>query len=93
MKNNAELQSDVLDELLWDPRINVANVEVAAQRGTVTLRGSTASCTDNTPSAMPVEVKNLIEKALVRKAEPYRDATTVAVSQNGQRSRPGPTLS
>jgi osmotically-inducible protein OsmY len=46
MKNNAELQRDVLDELLWDPSINVANVEVAADRGTVTLRGSIASYTE-----------------------------------------------
>jgi osmotically-inducible protein OsmY len=46
MKNNAELQRDVLDELLWDPSINVANVEVAADRGTVTLRGLIASYTE-----------------------------------------------
>lgn len=46
MKNNAELERDVLDELLWDPSINVANVEVAADRGTVTLRGSIASYTE-----------------------------------------------
>ena len=46
MKNNAELQRDVLDELLWDPSINAANVEVAADDGTVTLRGSIASYTE-----------------------------------------------
>jgi osmotically-inducible protein OsmY len=46
MKNNAELQRDVLDELLWDPSINVANVAVAADRGTVTLSGSIASYTE-----------------------------------------------
>ncbi len=46
MKNNAELQRDVLDELLWDPSINAANVQVAADHGTVTLRGSIASFTE-----------------------------------------------
>ena len=39
MKNNAQLQRDVLDELLWDPSINPANVEVSADNGTVTLSG------------------------------------------------------
>ena len=46
MTNNAELQRDVLDELLWDPSINVANVQVAADRGTVTLSGTIASYTE-----------------------------------------------
>ena len=39
MKNNAQLQRDVLDELLWDPSINPANVEVSADNGAVTLSG------------------------------------------------------
>jgi len=43
MKSNAELERDVLDELLWDPSINAANIQVAADHGTVTLGGSIAS--------------------------------------------------
>ena len=46
MKTNAELQRDVLDELLWDPSINAANLQVAAADGTVTLSGSIASYTE-----------------------------------------------
>ncbi|SRR5258707_1014296 len=46
MKSNAELERDVLDELLWDPSINAANIQVAVDDGTVTLRGSMASYTE-----------------------------------------------
>jgi osmotically-inducible protein OsmY len=46
MRNNAELQRDVLDELLWDPSINAANVQVAANDGGVTLNGSIGSYTE-----------------------------------------------
>jgi osmotically-inducible protein OsmY len=46
MKTNAELQRDVLDELLWDPSINAANLEVTADHGAVTLSGSIASYTE-----------------------------------------------
>ena len=46
MKNNAQLQRDVLDELLWDPSINAANIEVSADTGAVTLGGSIGSYTE-----------------------------------------------
>jgi osmotically-inducible protein OsmY len=46
MKTNAELQRDVLDELLWDPSINAANLQVRVDRGKVTLSGSIASYTE-----------------------------------------------
>ena len=46
MTSNAELRRDVLDELLWDPSINAAYVEVAADHGTVTLGGSIANYTE-----------------------------------------------
>ena len=46
MRNNAELQRDVLDELLWDPSINATNVQVAANDGGVTLNGSIGSYTE-----------------------------------------------
>ena len=46
MRNNAELQRDVLDELLWDPSINETNVQVAANDGGVTLNGSIGSYTE-----------------------------------------------
>jgi osmotically-inducible protein OsmY len=46
MKSNAEVQRDVLDELLSDPTVNAANVQVAADHGSVTLGGSIASYTE-----------------------------------------------
>ena len=46
MKSNAELQRDVLDELLWDPIINAANIEVSSDHGGVTLKGSIGSYTE-----------------------------------------------
>jgi osmotically-inducible protein OsmY len=46
MKSNAELQRDVLDELLWDPTINAANVQVMVDHGQVTLSGSIGSYTE-----------------------------------------------
>jgi osmotically-inducible protein OsmY len=46
MKSNAQLQRDVLDELLWDPSINPANIEVSADDGAVTLNGSIGSYTE-----------------------------------------------
>jgi osmotically-inducible protein OsmY len=46
MKNDAQLQRDILDELLWDPSINPVNVEVASDAGSVTLNGSIGSYTE-----------------------------------------------
>ena len=46
MKNNAQLERDVLDELLWDPSINPANIEVSADDGAVTLSGTIGSYTE-----------------------------------------------
>lgn len=39
MKTDAELKSDVTDELSWDPAINAAQVGVSVDRGVVTLTG------------------------------------------------------
>jgi osmotically-inducible protein OsmY len=46
MKNNVQLERDVLDELRWDPSINPANIEVAVDGGSVTLSGSIGSYTE-----------------------------------------------
>jgi len=39
MKTDAELKSDVSEELAWDPAINATHVGVAVDRGVVTLTG------------------------------------------------------
>jgi osmotically-inducible protein OsmY len=46
MNDDEQLQSDVLDELLWDPSINTTDVEVSADNGTITLSGSIGSYTE-----------------------------------------------
>lgn len=40
VKTNADLQHDVLDEPVWDPSINAANLPVTVDHWTVTLGGS-----------------------------------------------------
>jgi osmotically-inducible protein OsmY len=41
--SDAELERDVNDELLWDPRVDPAEIAVAAKDGVVTLRGTVGS--------------------------------------------------
>jgi osmotically-inducible protein OsmY len=103
MKNSAQLQRDVLDELLWDTSINPANIEVAADDGSLTLTGKVAYQFERqaaadavrllvglkgvnnqiriTPSVRTREVKQQIEKALVRNVE--TDARNIRVEAFG----------
>lgn len=39
MKDDKELQSDVLDELQWEPSVDAAEIGVMARDGVVTLTG------------------------------------------------------
>jgi osmotically-inducible protein OsmY len=39
MKTDAQLKTDVINELQWDPAINPTNVGVAVSNGVVTLTG------------------------------------------------------
>jgi osmotically-inducible protein OsmY len=43
MRPNDDLQSDVTDELLWDPKLDNARIAVSADDGRVTLRGTVGS--------------------------------------------------
>lgn len=43
IKSDAQIQKDVLDELGWDTRVEETDVDVAVERGTVTLTGSVSS--------------------------------------------------
>jgi osmotically-inducible protein OsmY len=43
MKSDSELQRSVLDELLWEPRVNAAYIGVAVKDGVVTLSGHVPS--------------------------------------------------
>jgi osmotically-inducible protein OsmY len=46
MKNNIQLQTDVMAELVWDPRVNEKEIRVAASDGVVTLTGSVPTYAD-----------------------------------------------
>ncbi len=39
MKTDSQLQSDVMDELTWEPRVDHAHIGVTAKNGVVTLSG------------------------------------------------------
>jgi osmotically-inducible protein OsmY len=39
MKTDSQLQQDVMDELQWEPRVDHANIGVAAKDGIITLSG------------------------------------------------------
>lgn len=39
MKTDSQLQRDVMDELVWEPRVDHAHIGVAAKNGAVTLSG------------------------------------------------------
>lgn len=39
MKTDSQLQQDVMDELQWEPRVDHANIGVAAKDGIITLTG------------------------------------------------------
>jgi osmotically-inducible protein OsmY len=43
MRTDAQLQNDVIDELLWDPSIKEKEIGVAVRSGVVTLTGSVPS--------------------------------------------------
>ena len=43
MKNDTQLQHDVLDELEWEPSIDASQIGITAKEGVATLTGSVAS--------------------------------------------------
>jgi osmotically-inducible protein OsmY len=43
MKTDSQLQQDVMDELQWEPRVDHANIGVAAKDGVITLSGFVSS--------------------------------------------------
>ncbi len=45
MKTDLQLQKDVMDELKWDPKLDSAEIGVAAKNGIITLSGSVNSYT------------------------------------------------
>ena len=69
MKTDQQLQTDVLDELKWDPRLNSPEIGVAVKNGIVTLSGHVDSYTKKLAaeeSAKRVkDVKGIVEEIKV----------------------------
>ena len=40
MKSDIEIQKDVMDQLMWEPILNAAEIGVSVKHGVVTLTGS-----------------------------------------------------
>jgi osmotically-inducible protein OsmY len=91
MRNNAQLQREVLDELLWDPSINASRVEVASHDGIVTLSGSIGSYTEKYDAARDTRrvrgVTSVIDNLDVRlpPAEERTDADLVGAAKDALR--------
>jgi osmotically-inducible protein OsmY len=43
MKSDLQLQQDVMDELLWEPALEAAEIGVSVKEGVVTLSGNVNS--------------------------------------------------
>lgn len=55
MRNDAQLQKDVIDELRWDPSIREQDIRVAVDAGVVTLSGTVPSFADRYSAERAVE--------------------------------------
>jgi len=68
--SNDELQLNVSDELLWDPKIDSASIAVSADDGTVTLKGTVGSFREKQEAKKAAErvwgVKKVDNKLQVR---------------------------
>ena len=83
MKTDLQLHKDVVDELRWDPRVNEAEIGVAAKGGVVTLTGSIETYAQKYAAELAVErvtgVRALADELHVRpKGALVRDDTDIA---------------
>ena len=77
MKSDLEVRQDVERELAWDPRIDAANIAVAAKQGVVTLTG---------------QVRNFIEKWEAEDAA-KRVAGVIGIANDLEVTLVGPAVS
>ncbi len=70
MKTDQQLQSDVLDELRWDPRLNSPEIGVAVKNGIVTLSGHVDNYTKKLAAEEAAkrvkDVKGIVEEIMVQ---------------------------
>jgi osmotically-inducible protein OsmY len=83
MKTDSQLQKDVMDELQWEPRVDHANIGVAAKDGVVTLNGFVPSYSSKIAAEKAARrvkgVRGLAEEIEVRFAsDPKTSDTEIA---------------
>jgi osmotically-inducible protein OsmY len=60
--SNAELQSNVTDELYWDPKVDSTAIGVSAEDGVVTLRGTVGSLREKREAKQDAEKVHGVKK-------------------------------
>jgi osmotically-inducible protein OsmY len=60
--SNAELESNVADELYWDPKVDGAAIAVSAQDGVVTLRGTVGTFREKREAQQDAEKVHGVKK-------------------------------
>jgi osmotically-inducible protein OsmY len=60
--SNAKLESNVADELFWDPKVDSAAIGVSAEDGVVTLRGTVGSLREKREAKLDAEKVHGVRK-------------------------------
>ena len=80
MRNDIELQKDVVAELKWEPRLNEEQIGVAVRDGVVTLTGFVPDYAQRRMAAKAAErvvgVKAVAQELVVKIPDPYRRSDT-----------------
>lgn len=76
MKTDSKIQTDVLNELTWDPSVNQTNIGISVKKGIVTLTGTVPTYTEKLAAekaAQRVEgVQGVVEKIEVKVLESFQ---------------------
>lgn len=80
IKTDAQLKSDVLAELLWEPTLQAGNIHVAAHDGTVTLSGTVNHYADKFAAERATQrvdgVKAIAEEIQVKPSGAHKQTNT-----------------
>jgi osmotically-inducible protein OsmY len=81
MKNTEILQTDVMDELAWDPQVDSSDIAVTVQDNIVTLAGHTASYMEKLAAEKAARrvkgVKAVVNDIDVRIGKAHRDSDSI----------------
>ncbi|HEX4684880.1 MAG TPA: BON domain-containing protein [Gemmatimonadaceae bacterium] len=90
MRNNEELETDVREELAWDPRFDDREIFVVTDHGVVTLTGSVASAGARAAAEAAVArvlgVESVVNELLV---EPHFEPRKAGTPHDRPNAEPG----